>query len=67
MRLAIVPFHSDLPVSVFYGLARTRAASDVLALGRLSTDELYAGLKEASENILPSFPPSNPRTVLMKP
>lgn len=59
-RLAIVPFRSDLPASVFYGLARTRAASDVLALGRLSADELYEGLKQASVNDPPIIPPFEP-------
>jgi hypothetical protein len=61
-RLASVPFQKALPASVFYGLARTRGATDVLALGRLRTDELYAGLKQASDNdpsIIPPFHPSN--------
>jgi hypothetical protein len=60
VRLAADPFRSDLPVSVFYGLVRTRAAFDVLALGRLSTAELYAGLREASLNDPPIIPPFEP-------
>ncbi len=59
-RLAVVPFRSDLSASVFYGLARTRAAYDVLALGRLSAEELYEGLKKASVNDPPIIPPFEP-------
>ncbi|WAK02309.1 hypothetical protein [Methylobacter sp. YRD-M1] len=62
VRLAAIPFRSDLPVSVFYGLARTKAVSDVLTLGRLSTAELYEGLKQASLNdppIIPLFEPAD--------
>jgi hypothetical protein len=57
VRLAIVPFRSDLPASVFYGLARTRAASDVLALARLSTEDLRLALQKATADTPPLIPP----------
>ena len=57
-----------LPASVFYGLARTRAASDVLALARLSTDDSAPGTKAGHcGTIRRSFHPLTRRTVLMRP
>lgn len=59
-RLAVDPFQHLLPASVFYGLARTRAAFDLLALARLSTEELQLALKEATTGAPPFIPPFVP-------
>ncbi len=57
VRLAADPFENRLPAAVFYGLARTRAASDLLALGRLSTDDMRLALEEATADAPPIIPP----------
>jgi len=59
-RLALDPFENLQPASVFYGLARTRAASDVLKLARLSTDDLRLALRQATADTPPFIPPFNP-------
>jgi hypothetical protein len=59
-RIAVDPFERRLPASVFYGLARTRAASDVLKLARLSTDDLRVALTTATAGTLPIIPPFKP-------
>lgn len=56
-RLVADPFENLLPASVFYGLARTRAASDVLALARLSTEDLRLALQKATADTPPLIPP----------
>ena len=63
-RLAADPFESQLPASVFYGLARTEAASDVLSLARLSTEDLRLALKNATSDIPSIIPPFNPENRL---
>lgn len=57
LRLAADPFENLLPASVFYGLARTRAALDVLALARLSTEDLRLALQNATADTPPLIPP----------
>jgi hypothetical protein len=59
-QLALDPFDNLLPASVFYGLARTRAASEVLKLARLSTDDLRSALKQATVDTPSLIPPFNP-------
>ena len=59
-RLALDPFENLLPASVFYGLARAGAASDVLKLARLSTDDLRLALKKATADTPSLIPPFNP-------
>jgi hypothetical protein len=56
-RLAVDPFENRLPAAVFYGLARTRAVSDLVALGRMSTDDMRSALKKATEGPGPMIPP----------
>jgi hypothetical protein len=51
------PFQNQLRPFIFYGLARTCVALDVLTLGRLSTDETRAGLTEATAGTHPIIPP----------
>ncbi|MDP1678676.1 MAG: hypothetical protein Q8L02_00875 [Candidatus Nitrotoga sp.] len=57
-KLSVDPFRQDVPVSVLYGLARTRGASDFYRLSLLSEDDLRLGLEEATAGtkpIIPSF------------
>ena len=56
-RLAIGPFENEVPASVFYGLTRTRGASDVLSLGRLSRGDMRSALLKATESTPPLIPP----------
>jgi hypothetical protein len=60
-RLAATPFQNQLPAAVFYGLARTTAASDVSALGRLSTEDLRLALQKATADTPPLIPPFVPQ------
>jgi hypothetical protein len=59
-KLWVDPFKQDLPASVFYGLARMRAAFDLFALARLSTDDMHSGLEEAAAGTQPIIPPFDP-------
>ncbi len=56
-RLAVDPFQNLLPALVFYGLARTRAASDLLALARLSRKDTRLALEEATSGAPSIIPP----------
>ena len=58
-KLSVDPFRQDVPVSVLYGLARTRGASDFYRLSLLSEDDLRLGLEEAAAGTQPTIPPFN--------
>ena len=57
VRVAADPFEGALPAAVFYALARIRAATDLLGLARLSTEDMRAALVRATEGELPMIPP----------
>jgi hypothetical protein len=59
-RLAVDPFQTVLAASVFYALARLRGASGLLALARLSTDDLRLALEQAAKDAPPLIPPFDP-------
>jgi hypothetical protein len=59
-RLAADPFQNVPTASAFYALARTRGVSDLLALARLSTDDLSLALQQATMDAPPLIPPFNP-------
>jgi Tc toxin complex TcA C-terminal TcB-binding domain/Neuraminidase-like domain/PA14 domain/Salmonella virulence plasmid 28.1kDa A protein len=59
-KLAIDPFQNVLAASVFYALARLRRVSDLLALARLSTDDLTLALQQATMDAPPLIPSFNP-------
>lgn len=59
-RLAADPFQNLPAPSVFYALARRRGVTDLLALARLSTNDIGLALRQATTGAPPLIPPFNP-------